>query len=134
MKREGSLRSSYVSIFNYDFYDIACKRKENAILWYKLCADNHNLEILHQGEFDVTPQTFPVIIKNYDRTQLYFELNEAGFGAVSLYHTLIEPLRTGAYDDALWLSKHIMNMPVHQDIEAGQIEAMYKKITELFGV
>ena len=111
--------------FDYDLYAIAEARKANARRWEELlegCADE--ITILHKGVEDVTPQTFPVIVKNYDRTQLYFKLNESGFGAVSLYHTMIEPIRNGSFQDALWLSKHIINLPTHQDAECSSIDEM----------
>lgn len=121
---------SFASIFEYDFYHIAQARKRNAGLWENLLAGmEKQIEMLRFQEnssgMDITPQTFPVIVKQHDRTDLYFELNQAGFGAVSLYHTLINPLlNTSRFADAVWISKHILNLPVHQDIEEGQIEQM----------
>lgn len=126
-------RNEYGSIFNYDFQRIAQKRKKNATLWENLCLKNNNLSILHTNIQNATPQTFPVIIKNYDRTKLYFELNNAGFGAVSLYHTLIQPLKCKEFSDAEWLSNHIINLPVHQDIQDGKIEKMYDIMASLIG-
>lgn len=122
---------SFTSLFEYDFYRIAQARKRNAGIWENLLAGmEKQFEILRFKEngsgMDVTPQTFPVIVKQYDRTKLYFELNEEGFGAVSLYHTLIPPLiNDRRFEEAVWLSKHILNLPVHQDIKEGQIEQMY---------
>lgn len=82
------------------------------------------LKALHPFSEKITPQTFPVIVRNYDRDALYFKLNEAGFGAVSLYHTMIDPIQKGDYEEAVWLSKHIINLPVHQDVTEVQIEEM----------
>lgn len=121
---------SFSSVFEYDFYRIARARKRNAQLWENLLAGmEKQIEMLHIKEnstgMDITPQTFPVLVKQYDRTKLYFELNQAGFGAVSLYHTLIDPLiNNRRFEDAAWTSKHILNLPVHQDIVEGQIEQM----------
>ena len=47
-------------------------------------------------------------------------MNENGFGVVSLYHTLIEPLHKPEFCETLWLSKHILNLPVHQDVECSK--------------
>lgn len=127
--------SEYASVFNYDFYDIAQKRKNNARYWRELLVRCKAIDILHTFDsckrLSITPQTFPVIIKNYDRNKLYFELNSAGYGAVSLYHTMIAPIKEKGYEDAVWLSEHIMNLPVHQDIEEGKIEEMYSKLMDI---
>ena len=119
------------SIFDYDLYEIAKIRKENAKLWTRLIEKMDGVEILRPYSDDVTPQTFPIIIKSYDRNQLYFKLNEFGFGAVSLYHTMIEPIQKENLKDAIWLSKHIINMPVHQDVSREQIIKMYERLTEI---
>lgn len=89
------------------------------------------LSVLRPFYNHVTPQTFPIVIKKYDRDKLYFELNKAGFGAVSLYHTMIKPIQKEEYKDSVWLSKHIINMPVHQDVSENQIVEMANKLFEL---
>ncbi len=129
--------ASYASIFNYDFNYIAQKRKRNAILWEELLKEHQKqLDIMHRMQdyinMDVTPQSFPIIIKKYNRTDLYYRLNNAGFGAISLYHTMIQPIQIESdLCDALWLSEHIINLPVHQDIEEKQIVKMCRVLLEI---
>lgn len=119
-------------VFNYDLYKISLIRKRNTKVWYELLREHTDvLFFLHPFSKEVTLQTVPIIIKKYDRDDLYFELNEAGFGAVSLYHTMIEPIQKGEDEDPIWLSKHIMNLPVHQDITERQIVEMSDKLLEL---
>lgn len=129
---EKDLYMEYTGIYNYDFFEIAEKRKKNAKSWEELLKNSRCDRILpiKTGCNDITPQTYPVLIKGYDRTKLYFELNEAGFGAVSLYHTMIKPIQE-KFEDAVWLSKHIMNLPVHQDVRAGKIDRMFEKMMNL---
>lgn len=118
--------------FNYDFYLIAKQRKNNAKLWNSLLENfKDELFVIHPKVNAVTPQTFPIIIKKYNRNELYFRLNELGFGAVSLYHTMIEPILQAKMQDAIWVSEHIINLPVHQDIEEEQIVLMSKKLLEI---
>ena len=119
-------------MFNYDLYEISKIRKHNAKIWYDLLK-NHTkyLHILRPYSNDVTPQTFPIIIKRYDRNKLYFKLNEAGFGAVSLYHTMIEPIQKEEYANSIWISQHIINLPVHQDVKENQIFKMAKILLEI---
>ncbi len=64
-----------------------------------------------------TPQTYPVVLNVGNRDKVYEMMNEAGFGVVSLYHTLIEPLRTKEFDISIKLASHILNLPVHQDVD-----------------
>ena len=120
------------SVFDYDFMEISRIRKRNAFLWKELIErDNFSkIHILRKNYESVTPQTFPITVDGYNRDALYFELNQAGFGAVSLYHTMIDPIKT-AYEDSVWISKHVMNLPVHQDIGEKDILRMYKKMAEL---
>lgn len=118
-------------IFNYDFYGISMRRKRNAKLWTDLLSGDSSFQILRPYSGNVTPQTFPVIIKNFDRNSLYFRLNDAGFGDVSLYHTMINPIIDGNFDDSKWVSKHITNLPVHQDVSEAKIEMMYQEIKKI---
>lgn len=67
------------------------------------------------------PQTFPIIIKRGNRDKIYEFMNKEGYGVVSLYHTMIEELRDNKHDNARWLSKHIMNLPLHQDVNKDEI-------------
>ena len=72
----------------------------------------------------IVPQTLPVVINGADRDLIYAKMNELGWGIVSLYHTMIEELRSHDYEDENWLSEHITNLPVHQDLDAGLISEM----------
>ena len=116
-------------IFDFDLYQIALKRKKNACCWNKMVLSScHYPDIirpLYDFRSDVTYQTFPIIVENDKRDRLYFGLNERGYGAVSLYHEMIEPIKDMNYLDSIWLSNHILNLPVHQDIEDGEIEKMF---------
>ena len=126
------LKPEYSNIINYDLYAISQIRKRNARLWEKLLSESDcsRIEILRQGCNNVTPQTFPVLIHDYDRTKLYFELNESWFGAVSLYHTMIEPIAK-EFKTSEWISQNIMNLPVHQDVTEENIRKMHKRMIEL---
>lgn len=128
----GHTIKEYSSIFNYNLLLISHIRKRNARLWERLLSGSNCqcIELLRYGCEGITPQTYPVFIHDYDRTKLYFELNKAGFGAVSLYHTMIEPIAK-AFDTSVWVSQHIINLPIHQDVTEENIEEMYEKILDL---
>lgn len=119
--------------WEYDLHCIAAVRRRNAeqlIAALPVLAGRVNLLFpgLPPG---VVPQTLPVVIQQKNRNDLYFEMNDAGFGVVSLYHTLINRIGTEEFSESHALASRIMNLPVHQDIEAGQLTAMVDKLREL---
>ena len=77
---------------------------------------------------DDVPQTFPIVIRKGERNKIYEIMNGKGYGVVSLYHTMIEELQTDGHEEALWLSKRIMNLPVHQDCDASQYKKMLDEL------
>jgi dTDP-4-amino-4,6-dideoxygalactose transaminase len=114
------------TLLNYDLLEIAGTRRKNAIKLLELLKPLSGkidplFPMLPEG---VVPQSLPVIIKDKSRDELYFELNDRGFGAVSLYHTLIDAIPPHEFPDSHWLSKHIMNLPVHQDVTEEMQERM----------
>lgn len=113
--------------FKYDYNGIAKKRLDN---YEKLLSLSYGKETYFEpfrGKAylaDNIPQTFPILINMGDRNKIYQIMNNAGYGVVSLYHTMIEELRTGEHRDAIWLSQRIMNLPVHQDVDKEQYDAL----------
>lgn len=122
------------SPWTYDFYAIAQRRRRNARhLTELLTSLADNIELLRPtpavGE---VPQTFPVIIHGVSRDALYFALNEAGFGAVSLYHTMIPQITSEQFPDSHHVSSRILNLPIHQDVEIAHLEALVETLRKLF--
>ena len=77
---------------------------------------------------DESPQTLPVRIGGPGRDAVYHAMNAEGIGMVSLYHTLIEQL--AGFDGMVELSRHIINFPVHQDVDAdalGDVVAAFER-------
>lgn len=112
----------------YDVKKIAFARRNNYEHLEKLINLEKYLHLfkplkkrLNQG---IVPQTFPILIERGDRNRIYRLMNDAGYGVVSLYHTLIEPLRIEEYKSSLNLSQHILNLPVHQDVDLKHYEEM----------
>lgn len=69
------------------------------------------------------PQTLPVRVLSNARDQIYKQMNEEGFGMVSLYHTLIDHVRSD-FGSMMDLSRHIINFPVHQDVEPRVLDSL----------
>jgi dTDP-4-amino-4,6-dideoxygalactose transaminase len=77
------------------------------------------------------PQTLPVVIPRGLRDDIYFRMNEAGYGVVSLYHTLIEEVTVRAYPEAHRLSRAMLNLPVHQDVAVDAIPGLVAALAEI---
>lgn len=76
----------------------------------------------------IIPQSFPILIKKGNRDLIYEKMNQSGYGVVSLYHTLIEPLNSLEFSDSLDLSHQILNLPTHQDVDTNQYVEMVSQI------
>ena len=126
LKGSGRGEPDFPSPWEYDLKEISCRRLENARILSRLLAPL-------AGEADPlwgdppdgqVPQTYPVLIQNRSREQVYFSMNEAGFGVVSLYHTLIDPITPEEFPASHYLSRHILNLPVHQDARPDDLAAL----------
>lgn len=119
--------------FDYDLHSIAVVRRANAIMLYELLEPlRRYFEPLYPlPQEGVIPQTFPVVVHEMSRDELYFTLNAAGYGVVSLYHTLIEQISASSYPEMHKLSRCILNLPVHQDATQNQLAEMTRLMTQL---
>lgn len=118
---------------SYDLWAIAQARRRNAARIHELLGPlSDHVEPLWGMPADTeVPQTYPVLIKSRSRDDLYQEMNERRFGVVSLYHTLISQITPEEFPESHAVAKKIMNLPVHQDVEAPQIDAMVDALAEL---
>jgi hypothetical protein len=55
-------------------------------------------------------------------------MNAAGFGVVSLYHTLISQISPDCFPATARVSQHILNLPVHQDASEKARESMVREL------
>ena len=117
--------------FTYDINAIARVRKNNFCELMELMKGNEKYFLPLRNNRDIeknVPQTFPIVIKKGDRDTIYEIMNDAGYGVVSLYHTMIEELRNGDHGDACWLSQRIMNLPIHQDVDPTEYQGMIDRL------
>jgi dTDP-4-amino-4,6-dideoxygalactose transaminase len=119
-----------LSIFlsKFDYKAISAIRRNNYLVLNKiidLLDANDCFHPLRKGiSEEEVPQTFPVVITKGNRNEIYILMNNAGFGVISLYHTLVDCLYKHEFEDSIWLSKNILNLPVHQDVDSGVYEEM----------
>lgn len=124
-----------INVFDYDLYAISQARKRNTKKWDSLVRSSTMfpdvIEPIWQNNESNTYQTYPIVVRNSQRDELYFELNRQKFGAVSLYHEMIKPIKENRLEEALWLSEHILNLPVHQDVSETEIEEMFRLLERI---
>ncbi len=124
--------SALDKIFGYDLWSIARKRKENVRALCELIPNIDGVKPLwDMNEMVESLQTFPIIVEDVDRNELYQKMNDEGFGVVSLYHTLIPEITPERYPDSHALARKIMNLPVHQDANRETLTDMCKKLHEI---
>jgi len=65
---------------DYDINGIAMIRRRNAELINEMLAGNDDILTIMRGSLDngVVPQTFPILIHNMSRDQVYFRMNDLG--------------------------------------------------------
>lgn len=139
MYKGKSINNIEYNPWQYDVKEIAKIRRNNYSILEDYITKEGNNEYFAPLKTNVPvgniPQTFPICIYKGDRNKIYELMNKSGYGVVSLYHTLIEPLRNSEYQASLELSKCIMNLPVHQDVNKDKYKDMvsllikYCKIT-----
>lgn len=125
----GKRESQEFNPFLYDLNGIAKKRLENYIILLKLMdnQDEYFVPLREKSELiENIPQSFPIVIRKGNRDKIYEIMNDLRFGVVSLYHTLIDELQNEKYMDTLWLSRRILNLPIHQDCDP----ILYKEMIE----
>ncbi|MBV5328179.1 MAG: DegT/DnrJ/EryC1/StrS aminotransferase family protein [Chlorobium sp.] len=132
----GMVDKPCASIQEYDLKAIADSRLRNTEALQK-CIEPYADIIkplrrhLAQGEI---PQTFPVLIEHVSRDKIYNMMNESGFGVVSLYHTMIDAIQIEMFPESFFVSKHILNLPVHQDAEPGMMKSMVEQLLKAISV
>lgn len=90
-----------------------------------------HITILRKNILSNVPQTFPILLSsNALKDKLYFKMNEAGFGVVSLYYQMINEVDE-SFANEHNISSRILNLPVHQDVATTDIEAMIDLLNEI---
>jgi dTDP-4-amino-4,6-dideoxygalactose transaminase len=118
--------------FGFDLWKIANKRKTNYSFLCDFLTNTNGITIIHPILKDgIYPQTLPILIHSEKRDDLYFLLNKKGFGVVSLYHTMIKQLNGYTNEAVTYTSKHILNLPVHQDTGENELKELASLLKSL---
>jgi len=120
--------------WEYDLNKISKIRKFNYLKLYDLIVSDKCSEYFEPLKKDlqdnIIPQTFPIKILSGNRDSIYEIMNSAGYGVVSLYHTLIKELYKDEYVNSVNISKCILNLPIHQDINYIDNDRMILRLIE----
>jgi len=121
--------------WEYDLREISRRRRENyRYLIDKLPEFDRSIKPLRPRLRDVEiPQSLPVKILSASRDALYQQMNDMGFGVVSLYHTLVHEIDKSEFRDEVALSRCIMNLPIHQDVTFEAIDDMLTALRSVLG-
>ena len=74
-------------------------------------------------------QTYPVLLRRANRNRVYELMNSRGYGVVSLYHTLVSGITPDEHPMSHMLSRSILNLPVHQDLDEQHLIDLVKHLT-----
>jgi dTDP-4-amino-4,6-dideoxygalactose transaminase len=114
------------AVMDYDLYSIAQRRVENAVALEAQLREYPDdvIPLRPAPRAGEVPQTFPVVIRRVRRDRLYEVMNAAGWGVVTLYHTLIEQISREEFPRSFQLSGRILNLPVHQEAQPDDMGPM----------
>jgi dTDP-4-amino-4,6-dideoxygalactose transaminase len=117
-------------LYDFDLNHIADKRGANSLVLDRLVRElaPEVTPLFGAPGCRQFPQSYPVMIRNGSRDRLYHEMNASGFGVVSLYHTLISQISSDCFPAAAKVSRHILNLPVHQDASEESLESMVREL------
>ena len=120
------------SPWDFDFLALARTRRRHASLLATLLVPlAGRIDPLWSFGPDEVPQTFPVRVRGVSRDLLYEQMNAAGFGVVSLYHTMIDAIRPAEFPISHELARSVMNLPVHQEASEPTLRALVDELARL---
>lgn len=136
-KQRSTMPELVAEVLSYDWVAISQRRRRNFVqLIDRLSAipeagERFRLPWPKLNGTDV-PQTLPVYISGDGRDHVYTAMNACGYGVVSLYHTLIEEVRS-LHPELERLSRHIINSPCHQDVGNEDLDGLVDAFRKALG-
>ncbi len=124
-----------MNILEYDLHGIARKRRENFIILDNLLKDITGIILFRTLKGGDIPHNYPILVENGLREKLYFLLMDRKVPLIALYYRLITPLQNNKYCSMQKISKSILNLPIHQDMDIVHlkfvVESLKNGISEL---
>lgn len=123
------------NLWEYNFSHIAELRRENFQQLEEYCKpymDHFQPMRSLKNDDSTIPYSFPVVLKHDDRFALYNFLNDNGYGVTCLYYQIIEQIPTDVYPESKYLSDHILNFAVHQDVNFEEYPRMLEAVEHYY--
>lgn len=115
-----------------DLQAIREKRRTNYLQLLGLIGEVKGIKCMYPTLPDgIAPHNFPVMVKGNQRESLYFKLTERDIPVIALYYRMIDPIIEGPFPDAQFVSAHILNFPIHQDIQSSDIGYITKVLQDV---
>jgi len=99
-----------------DVRQIALHRKNSYLKLARSLKNIKNIKVIYQNIEDHIPHSFPVYVNKNIREKIYFSLIEAGIPLTALYHRLIKEIDEKKFPESYFLSRGILNLPIHQNV------------------
>ena len=114
---------------NIDHEKVTFLRRNNFNILLRSLLPNHEEVLIYKYLPEgVCPLAFPLLLKRRDR--IHKEMIGSGFGAYPWPFLPKDVLRRD-FPDALYLSKHLLLLPIHQDVEHKHMRKMCKLLHSL---
>lgn len=130
-------RPSYEVIEQYaltDFEAVKNIRRKNYSQYANALKAIEQIHILYELSDNDIPQSFPIGVHNSKREALYFYLMDRSIPTTALYYRMIEEIDSNNYPLSFEISNEILNLPVHQDTNAGDIAIICAAIVDFFEI
>jgi dTDP-4-amino-4,6-dideoxygalactose transaminase len=119
------------SLYRFDMEEINEIRRKNYTLLVKKVSNLPGIQVFYKKlPNGIVPLNLPILIKDKNRDEIYFKLLDKNIETTALYYRIIKQINKKQFPDSYYVSNHILNLPIHQDITAKNIEEIAKKLKE----
>jgi len=115
---------------NLDATEIVERRRRN---YYALMARVRDLStpMVHELASGVSPLFYPFWCEN--KREVHALLNEAGIEAIDFWSEGSPLVAPGQFPEVEALRRHVLELPIHQDLETSDIDALAKAMHQALG-
>jgi len=111
---------------------ISTIRRRNYQLLLKYLSDINCIKLLYPNLSDtIIPMNLPILLKEHNRENFYYQLIDEGVITIALYYKLIDQIDESEFPISYQISREILNLPIHQDITEQAIRYIGETIRKL---
>lgn len=115
-------------ILRTDVSAIIQKRRENYRFLEQALSNVNGVSGLWKLGTTTVPHNYPIIVHHQKREALYFHLLEKNLPTIALYYRLVDELDQELFPLSFEVASSILNLPVHQDTDRGDLMILAKEI------